>query len=304
MTLSIIIVSWNTRELLDKCLASIFANPPAGEFEVLVVDNHSSDGSLLLVKTHYPQVRLIENRENLGFARGNNQAIQQSKGDYVLLLNPDTEIKSGALQELVVYLDANPTVGAAGARMLNPDGSLQPSCSPTPTLARELLRMFHLPGMRSDGYYAMEHWDKNLPRDVDVLLGACLILRREVLDQIGLLDEAYFVYSEEVDLCLQVQRAGWRLAWVPQAEVVHYGGQSTQQIAEAMFLSLYQGKILFFRKHYGWAAVQVYKMILFLAALGRLLITPIALLSTPSRRRQRLALSSHYRRLLSALPEM
>ena len=304
MNLSIIIVSWNTRQLLEQCLASIFAHPPDGDFEVLVVDNHSDDGSAGMVKARFPQVQLIENQANTGFARGNNQAIRRSRGEYILLLNPDTVVKPGALRELAAYLDEHPTAGAAGPRLFNPDGSLQASCSPAPSLSREFLRMFHLPGIRPDGTYAMDGWDVHTPRNVDILVGACLLLRRSVLDQVGLLDETYFIYSEEVDLCKRVQQAGWRLVWVPQAQVVHYGGQSTQQVAVEMFLRLYQSKVIYFRKHHGWASALAYKLLLIAASMVRILLTPVAFLQQPAKRQRHLELSSHYSRLILTLPGM
>jgi len=304
MNLSIIIVNWNTNNQLTQCLASIFHNTPSDEFEILLVDNASTDGSVDMVRERFQQVQLIENNENLGFAKANNQAIQQSNGHYVILLNPDTEIKPGALETLVRFMDEEPQAGAAGPKLLNPDGTLQTSCYPSPTLPREIWRLFHLDKIKPYGIYEMSRWDMEKPRQVDVLQGACLILRREVLDQVGLLDEDYFVYSEEVDLCYRLKKAGWQLYWVPGAKVVHYGGQSTNQVAEEMFLQLYRGKILFFRKHYGRLSANLYKFVLLLATLTRLALTPLARLEKQPRRRQHLVLAGHYHRLLDALPGM
>jgi hypothetical protein len=148
----------------------------------------------------------------------------------------------------------------------------------------------------------MNRWSLEKYQDVDVLKGACLILRFEALSDVGLLDEDYFIYSEEVDLCYRVQKAGWRLFWVPQAQVIHFSGQSTQQVAQEMFLRLYQGKILYFRKHYGGFAVQIYKLILYAASLWRLLLTPLVFLEEPSQRQLHLTLSTNYWRLIGALP--
>lgn len=312
--LSIIIVNWNTRDLLAQCLASLFEQPTTDDgqpvlsvvggrrWAVWVVDNASTDGSAQMVRERFPQVRLIENTENVGFARANNQAISQSAGRYVLLLNPDTEVQPGALEALVRFMDAHTQAGAAGARLLNPDGTLQLSCYPAPTLPREFWRLFHLDVLWPYACYPTAGWDPNTPREVDVVQGACLILRREALDQVGLLDEDYFIYSEEVDLCHRLRQHGWKVCWVPQATVMHYGGQSTQQVAAEMFLRLYQGKLLYFRKHHGWLAAQVYKLILLAAALTRLLLSPLALLERPPQRQQHLVLAGHYRRLVRALP--
>jgi GT2 family glycosyltransferase len=164
--------------------------------------------------------------------------------------------------------------------------------------------MFHLDKLYRYSEYDQENWDRNSPRETDVLKGACILVRRVVLERIGLLDETFFIYSEEVDMCKRIRRLGLKLAWVPEAGVVHYGGQSTQQVAEEMFLKLYKGKIQYFRKHYGWLAVQSYKVILTLAALARVLIAPLALLEKPPRRSRHLSISARYGRLLATLPGM
>lgn len=302
--LSIIIVSWNTARLLENCLASILANPPTSPFESWVVDNASTDDSPRMVREKFPQVHLVENRENVGFARANNQAIQRCTGKYILMLNPDTLVASGALQALVDFLDKHPEAGAVGARILNPDGSMQISSHPRPTLSRELWRLFHLDSLSPYAEYPLTKWETNQPQEVDVLGGACLLLRNEVLDQVGYLDEDYFIYSEEVDLCYRIQSAGWRLFWVPQAEVVHFGGQSTQQIPTEMFLNLYHSKIKYFRKHYGWPAAQIYKLILRIAALSRLILAPFVIFEHSSLRQKHLTLVDRYWRLVLALRGM
>ncbi len=304
MKLSIIVVSWNTCDLLADCLESVYAHPPHGRFETIVVDNASSDGSAEMVSQRFPQARLIAKDENVGFAKGNNEAIPFCSGQYVLLLNPDTVVKPGALAALTAFMDAHPDAGAAGSRLLNPDGSLQTSCYPAPRLSREVWRLFHLDAIRPYGEYNMHKWPTDAPREVDVIKGASLIFRREVLETVGFLDGAYFMYSEEVDLCLRVQKAGWRLYWVPQSQVVHYEGQSTKQIATDMFLQLYLGKLMYFRKHYGRLSGILYKFILAAASLMRLLLTPFALLQRPASRQKNLSLAKKYGRLLAALPTM
>jgi len=302
--ISIIIVSWNTAWFLENCLASILANPPTSPFEKWVVDNASTDDSPRMVREKFPQVHLVENRENVGFARANNQVIQRCTGKYILLLNPDTLVASGALQALVDFLDKHPEAGAAGARILKPDGSLQISSHPRPTLSRELWRLFHLDALSPYAMYPLTKWETNQPQDVDVLAGACLLLRKEVLEQVGFLDEDYFIYTEEVDLCYRIQRAGWRLYWVPQAEVVHFGGQSTQQLPTEMFLNLHHSNIKYFRKHYGWSAAQIYKLILRIAALSRLILATFVIFEHSSRRQKHLTLADRYWRLILALSRM
>lgn len=300
--LSILIVSWNTADLLRACLRSVYEYSPAATFEVWVVDNASHDGSAEMVRREFPQVKLVAKDVNGGFAAGNNEALPLCAGEYVLLLNPDTVVKPNALQALVDFLDETPDAGAAGSMLLNPDGSLQPSAFPSPTLRRELWRLFHLDRIRPYGIYHMQQWDTAVPREVDVLQGASLLIRRDILNQIGLFDTTYFMYSEEVDLCRRLQLAGWRLYWVPASRVVHYGGQSTRQIAEQMFIQLYRGKLLYFRKHYGRFHAWAYKAVLALASVARLALTPLAVMQSAEKRQQSLTLARYYAHLVKAIP--
>lgn len=310
--LSIIVVNWNTRALLARCLTSVYASVgTTGEsesahlsFEVLVVDNASTDGSSEMVRQEFPWVELVENIENVGFARANNQGFRLSTQRYVLMLNPDTEVQQGALAALVSFMDGHPQAGGAGARLLSPNGAPQISAFPKPALFRELWRLFHLDAISPYACYPEATWHSDEPREVDVAQGACLILRRVALEQVGPLDEDYFVYSEEIDLCHRLRRRGWKIYWVPQATVVHHGGQSTRQVAASMFLRLYQGKILYFRKHGGWGVAQTYKLILLIAALARLLLSPLALLEPTDQRRGHLALADRYWQLVKALPRL
>lgn len=304
MKLSIVIVSWNTKDLLEACLRSIYAYPLDQPFEVWVVDNKSKDDSVAMVRAQFPQVELIASDENRGFAGGNNQAIPHCQGEYILLLNPDTEVMPEALNELVAFMDKFPEAGAAGSRLLNADGTLQPSCHPVPTLSREFWRMFYLDALVPYGTYDMHKWDMEQPREVDVLMGASMLLRKTALDKVGLLDEGYFMYSEEVDLCFRLQKAGWKLFWVPQSQVVHYWGQSAKQVLAEMFLQLYRGKLRFFRKHYGVVAVWLYKIVLGLAALLRLALAPLVWLRKSDQRQYQLHMAGHYGRLLLTLPSM
>jgi len=304
MDLAIIIVNWNTRDILEQCLHSVYSSKTTKHIDVWVVDNGSSDGSERMILEKYPQTRLITNNDNVGFAQANNQAITNSKGDYVLLLNPDTVVENDVIEVLVDYLEEHPDVGAVGPRLLNPDGSLQESAYPEPTLAREFWRMFHLDRIKNYGEYPMGDWILTKTRDVDVLMGACFLIRRKVLNQVGLLDEEFFVYSEEVDLCTRIRNYGWRITWVPTVNVVHLGGQSTEQIQQEMFLQLYQGKIQYFRKHHSLFEVWIYKFVLFMATLVRLVLTPFAFLEHSPQKSEHLILSSNYRRLLWSLPSL
>jgi GT2 family glycosyltransferase len=312
--LSIIIVNWNTRELLAKCLRSLYPLPngqgqEAGSpifrdgscsYEVFVVDNASSDGSAEMVRQRFPQVRLMQNEENVGFARANNQAIPLSQGRYVLLLNSDTEVQPGALETLIAFMDAHPQAGATGPRLLNPDGSLQPSCHPMLTPGREFWRLLFLERLSPRATYPMHRWDDRTPRRVEVIKGACLLLRREALHQVGLLDESYFMYTEEVDLCYRLVLAGWECWWVPQATVIHHGEASSRQVAQRMYLALYQSKIQFYRKYGGEPRARRFKSLLRLAYWPRLVTATLgAPFSPPLAARART-----YRQFLAELSRM
>jgi hypothetical protein len=230
--ISVVVVSWNTRDLLRACLASVpFGLSVRHEAEIWVVDNASSDGSAAMVAAEFPQVRLISNTENAGFARANNQAIRQSRGRHVLLLNSDTEVQPGALSEMTDYLDADPKIGAAGCRLLNADGTTQRSswnAYPTlATLAADAFYLWRIPGLRRSmaGHVPFPNSPTQSVR-VKHLLGACLIVRRPVLESVGLMDEGYFMYLEETDWCRRIDAAGWEIAYLPSPIVIHYGQQS------------------------------------------------------------------------------
>jgi GT2 family glycosyltransferase len=243
--LTIVIVNWNTRQLLLDCLASLPAATIGVTSETIVVDNGSTDDSVAAVREHFPDVRLIVNTANKGFAAANNQAIRASDGRYVLLLNSDTIARPLALARLVPFLDRHEDVGVVGPRLLNRDGSLQPSWAMFPRLWTELVgRKLRLrrPYRTIDGSRAYA---------TDWIDGACMAVRREMLDSVGLLDESYFMYTEEVDWCYRIRRAGWQICYYPDAEVVHFGGQSSKRAATRMKAELYLSKLRFFGKHYG-----------------------------------------------------
>jgi N-acetylglucosaminyl-diphospho-decaprenol L-rhamnosyltransferase len=303
--LSVIIVNWNAGDLLRKCIHSLVADQERSglkDVEIFVVDNASSDASLASVRSEFPSVFCIQNSENFGFARATNQGIRSSSGEYILLLNPDTEILPGALGELLRFLDSHPKAGAVGAMLLNSDGSLQVSAYPEPSLFRETWRLFFLDKLRPIGSYPMAAWHTGTPREVDVLMGACILTRREVMDQCGLLDERYFIYSEDQDLCRRLRSHGWQICWLPQARVLHHGEQSTRQIKGDMFVRLYREKTAYFRIHHGSSAAARYKIVLFFASIIRLILSPLALLIR-SRRCRTFELARLYRRLVRELPD-
>jgi GT2 family glycosyltransferase len=302
--LSIVIVSWNTRDLLRRCLASVRAEIapfPAMPTAIIVVDNASSDGTGAMVREEFPEVVVLENERNTGFAAANNQGIRCAHGDLILLLNPDTEFHPGALGALVRFMETTPKAGAAGACLVNADGSLQRSAYPMPTLGREIWRLFHLDRLWRLTSYPLETMDPGRAHAVDVAQGASLMLRRRALEDVGPLDEDYFMYTEEVDLCFRLKRAGWGVHWLPAAKVLHWGGQSTRQLRAEMFIRLYESKVVFFRKNHGPIAVVAYKLVLALAALPRILLGWLGRRAAEEGG-PRLDLSPDYVRLLKALP--
>jgi N-acetylglucosaminyl-diphospho-decaprenol L-rhamnosyltransferase len=305
--ISVIIVNWNAGDLLLKCVRSIIADQDRSglqNVEIVVIDNASSDGSINSIKLLYSKIGCIQNSENLGFAHANNQGIHSATGQYVLLLNPDTEIRPGALSEMVRFMESHPKVGAVGPMLLNNDGSLQISAYPEPSLFREMWRLFYFDGFLPIGSYPMNAWHPEIPREVDVLMGACILLRREVLSQCGLLDERYFIYSEDQDYCRRIRSGGWKIFWLPRAQVVHYGGQSTQQVKGDMFVRLYREKINYFRMHYGDSVATRYKILLLVASIIRLLLSPLALLKSSPQRSRACELARFYGRLVKELPAL
>lgn len=254
MTLSIVIVNWNTRQYLSGALKSIYDNPPDFPFETIVVDNASSDGSATCVRTEFPQVKVIANEENAGYARGNNQGIQAARGEFVLLLNPDVVLPSGGLEMTVQILRDRPQFGALGVRLVNSDRSVQRSVRgfPTPTSvffeAMQLSRLF--PNSKLLSAYRMDWFKYDREQEVDQPMGTFLLIRRQALEEVGLLDERFPIFFNEVDWCYRARRRGWRILFTPEVEVVHYGGGSTRQVSAKMAWESRNGLLTFYRKHY------------------------------------------------------
>ena len=249
--LSVIIVSYNTRSLLANCLASVAAEPRPPD-EVIVVDNASADGSAALVRAQFPHVQLIANTENRGFAAACNQGLQAASGNFLCLLNPDTQLFPGALDALASFLESNHEVGVVGPTLLHTDGTYQHAAFRFPTLPMALIDFFplnhRLLNSRLNGRYPFTLYEH--PFAMDHPLGACMLVRREACADVGLLDERFFMYCEEIDWCRRVKQAGWEIMHVPGARVVHHGGQSTQQAAGRMFVELHRSRFRLFAKHY------------------------------------------------------
>ena len=233
MKLSIIVLCWNDLKVLPDCLASIYATTRATEFEVIVSDNGSTDGSIDFVRGSYPQARLIENGRNLRFAKANNVGIRASRGEYILILNPDTIIREGALDEMVRFADAHPEAGAFGCRVLNADGSYQESARPFRSIRGEWITALGLRplGFVSSAFAADTYvgWKGETGRAVDWVSGCFILARRDLLERIGGFDEQFFYYFEDMDLCRQIRQTGCSILFHPKATIVHLGGQSTSK---------------------------------------------------------------------------
>ncbi len=254
MKLSIVIVSWNTKELLKKCLQSISASLGDFDREVYVVDNNSSDGTANMVAQDFPKVKLIANKENFGFARANNQALKIATGDYVLLLNPDTELFSETLNKSLNFMADHGDVGIMGCKLLNGDKTLQPSVRKFPTIGPIAMMFLKLPKLIShlksiDNYLATD-FDYTREQEVDQVMGAYMMASREVLDKVGLLDERFFIWFEEVDWCKRVKKAGYKVVYYPGAELIHYGGKSfAQEKVATKQINFFKSAMKYFLKH-------------------------------------------------------
>jgi len=279
LDLAIVIVSWNVRGLLEACLISVYESLKSSNLnrKVWVVDNASTDGSAEMVRERFPQARLMANETNVGFASANNQALQamgfpsterHELSRYVLLLNPDTEVLDDALTTMVRFLDDNPHAGVAGAKLLYPDGRLHHSAFAFPTLAQAFLDFFplhyRLLNSRLNGRYPRRLYERGEPFSIDHPLGAALMARGEAIQEVGLLDERFFIYCEEIDWCMRIKKAGWGIYCVPRAEVVHHVAESTGQVRGQMFAALWRSRYLLFEKHYGhfyqWAVRRIVRL--------------------------------------------
>jgi len=252
---SIIIVNWNTRDLLCNCIESALRTAGSLEVEIIVVDNASTDGSVAAVRRQYPCVKLIANSQNVGFARANNQGVAASSGRYVLLLNSDARLLPNALQSMVATLNARPAVGLVGAQLRNADGSFQASISPFPGLWQEFLILSSLGRWRYGRYYPSRGPQAGQsPATGGYVEGACMLIRREAYQAVGGLDEAYFMYAEDVELCYDLCQQGWQVCYQPAALVVHLGGGSSQSRRPERESDLYCSRVRFFQRHYGSGA--------------------------------------------------
>jgi N-acetylglucosaminyl-diphospho-decaprenol L-rhamnosyltransferase len=265
MKLSIVIICWNDLKVIENCLRSIFESTHQIKFEVIVSDNGSIDGSIELIRTQFPLVQIVENRANLGFAKGNNVGIGLALGQYILILNPDTIVQEHSLDRWIEYADRHPAVGAFGCRVHNPDGTYQRSARPFPTISRYLVSALGLRFLGrlknlvlSDEY---EGWKGDTEREVDWQSGCCVMFRGDMLKGLGGFDEQFFYQFEEVDLCRRVWSAGWRIQFTPTVVITHLGGQSVGRFPVRFAVEICRNGHRYFYKHYGYRGAQQYRRV-------------------------------------------
>lgn len=297
LTLSAIMVSYNTRELTLKCLRSLFADCREMSAEVWVVDNASTDGTVDAIRREFPFVKLIANDNNIGFGAANNQAMREASGEYFLLTNSDAVIESGAVAGLIDYLKRHPHVAAVGPRMLNEDGTLQMSCYPFPSLLRAWIDSLSLARFVSyrSALGDFRSWDHDSERIVPWVIGACMLVRRSVYQQIGGFDERFFLYAEETDWQRRMRLAGWEIGFTPSASVTHLAGASGSYDRVRSRDRFFTSHDAYHRKHYGLLGLLVYRLAMLFGCAWRITAWSIAYALAPSlrpRARKKVALNS------------
>ncbi|NOE35827.1 glycosyltransferase family 2 protein [Ruegeria sp. HKCCD7318] len=264
--LSIIIVNWNTEELLRDCLTSVFEKYDSALMEVIVIDNGSSDNSCDIVRKNFPGVILQENTQNVGFAAANNQGFRLAEGRFVLLLNSDTLVHGDVLKSSVEWIDKHPDVAAMGCKVLNGDGSTQLTCSQYPSILNLILLtsgLWKIPWPKFFGRYQLKHWNRDCERDVEVISGCYLLIRKKVIDTVGPLDEDFFFFGEETDWCRRIRDAGWRLVFAPIGEITHFGGGTVKQLHYRRDIMLSEAVVRLHKKHGSFlGACSVYLVLL------------------------------------------
>lgn len=279
--LAIVLVNWNNRHYVDQCLQSIKRADLPFKYEIIVSDNGSSDGSLRMFSEKYPEVKIIRNDENVGVATGNNQGIKNSSSDFIYVLNNDTKINAPSVMEMITLLEENPKVGAVGGNLLNPDGTLQSSFFKFPTFSEEFLIVSHI-GKKINPLHPSHNGKWPLAREVDWLSSASIIVRRTAFEAIDLLDEDYFVYSDETDWQYRLWQAGWKVHYLPSVTTIHYGGGSFTPGARR-FTLVYRGRMLFANKHYS-LMFQIFQRFMFGLFAALRLFVWLLLFLVPGRR--------------------
>lgn len=296
--LSICIVNWNTCGLLRDCLKSIYDDPDCSHWQVIVVDNASSDDSVEMVQREFPSAQLLQRETNEGFVGANNLAMKSARAPYWLLLNSDTRVEPGSLRQLVDFMDATPAAGAVGAKLLNGDGSLQLSCGKAPTFWSEMANKILLHKLFP--LYKFSSWNHAQIREVGWVTGACLLVRRQAADRVGLLDPAIFMFYEDLEWCLRIRKGGWKIFYHAFSRVVHLGGQSTRQNFGEMLVVSHQSLFYWYGKHFSGFQLGVLRLLTPVEMLLRSFIWSVMYCIRPGRRgevRQRL---QAYRKIAAA----
>jgi len=285
---SITVVAWNVKDLLYNCLRSVYDQTKGVDFEVIYVDNASKDGSVEMVRKEFAEVRILENEKNEGFIKASNQGIEIAKGRYILLLNSDTVILDNAIEKMVKFADSHPEAAAVGCKVLWPDKTLLRTCFMYPSCLNMLLSTTYLyklfPKSKFFGRERMTWWDFNDVREVEAICGCCCLVRREAIEQVGLMDEAYFVYGDDPDWCYRFKSNGWRILFTPEAKIIHVGDQTTKKMPKEFKLQLFGSQLIFMKLHRSKLAFQFAR---FLTALFCLLRVPYWLAMALLHRNQR-----------------
>jgi len=290
MDISVVILSWNDKQYLEVCLQSLMDAAPSRTMEIIVVDNASTDESPDMVKTLFPNVKIIRNAENLGFPKGNNIGVQASRGKYVYLLNSDIKVCAGCLDALADYLDQNPNVGMVGPKILNRDLTHQSSCRRFPTLWNNFCEVTGLvkifPGSSLFSGEHMFYFKGDRLLDADVLVGCFWTVRREAVNEFGLLDEGFFMFAEDLDWCKRFWEAGWRVVFYPDVQAIHYrGGSSTKKDAVWLALTQQRSILRYWKKHHDAAANWGIRCLLFIHKISRWGAALASYLIKPSKRK-------------------
>jgi GT2 family glycosyltransferase len=292
MDLSIIIVSWNAREYLSKCIQSLAGLLTNANSEIIVVDNASTDGSPEMVCAQFPQVRLIRNSKNLGFAKANNIGIRQCTGNYIALINSDVEVLNGCVDRLIEYMKQNSDIGMLGPQILDENGNVQRSCMGFPSIWNTFCRTFALdvlfPNTKLFSGYMMSYWPHNTTRDVDVINGCFWMIRRQAIDEVGLLDERFFMYAEDKDWCKRFWDAKWKIVYYPEAQAIHYGGASASNAPIKFYIEMYRANLQYWKKHHDRMAQAIFMVFIGLHHIMRLLGQIPLYIVRPAKRSQSL----------------
>lgn len=302
--LSVIIVNWNVADLLADCLQSLSEGRDDVALEVIVVDSASQDGSVSMMRRDFPWVQVLAQSENVGFPRGNNIGIAAARGAYVLLLNPDTVVLNGALARMVAYVDANADVGVLGPQLRYPDGTIQSSRRRFPTRLTAFFESTWLerwaPGDILRDYRVLDVAEDQVV-DVDWVMGAAMMVRREVVDTVGGMDEGYFMYSEELDWCRRIKDAGWRVVYFPEAVIVHHEGKSSEQVVTERHIYFQQAKLRYFRKYHGRLFAFALRLFLIMSYSWQLLLEAVKGLLGHRRELRRERVMAYWKVLRSGL---